>query len=215
MFTSILNSVLSEPSIAPYYDICKGYIGSLGIAFPLIVICLCFVVGLYGRRLSDILRFVLLFAVGFVASVYWVAPIVKGFVPVIPAYAIGLAVGIFAAVMSRFIYNVVYIGVIGFDTYNICFNAIFLVEITSMTKGNLAVSIGAAVVAVAIALLVRRYLEMVITAAAGGIGIAFFVKQFIDYTVYINLDTMTSVFVVGAVLAIPMFIYQYYNRVIY
>lgn len=215
MFTSILNSVMNESSIAPFVATCKEYIASLGLAFPLILICLCLVVGLFGRRLSDTIRFLLLFAIGFVASVHWVAPLIQGFVPAIPAYAIGLAAGIFAAVMSRFIYNVAYVGVIGFDTYNICFNALFLVELTAYTKGNLAVSITVAVVATVIALLLRKYLEMIITAAAGGIGLAYFAKQIFDYTVYINLDRMTAILIVGGVLAIPMFIYQYYNRVIY
>ena len=215
MFTSILNSVMNEPSIAPFFATCKEYIASLGLVFPFIIVCLSLIVGLFGRRLSDPIRFILLFAIGFVASVHWVAPLIKGFVPAIPAYAIGLALGIFAAVMSRFIYNVAYVGVIGFDTYNICFNALFLVELTAFTKGNLPVSIGVAIVAVVIALLLRKYLEMIITAAAGGIGIAYFAKQLFDYTVYINLDPMTSLFIIGGALAIPMFIYQYYNRVIY
>ena len=215
MFTSIINSVISEPSIAPFFATCKEYVASLGVAFPLILICLCLVVGLFGRRLSDPIRFLLLFAVGFVASVHWVAPLVQGFVPAIPGYAIGLAVGIFAAVMSRFIYNVVYVGCIGFDTYNICFNALLLVEITAFTKGNLPVCIGVAVVATVIALLLRKYLEMIITAGAGGIGLAFFMQKIFDYTVYINLDTMTAILLVGGVVAIPMFIYQFYNRVIY
>jgi hypothetical protein len=206
---------MNEPSIAPFFATCKEYIASLGLAFPLIIVCLSLIVGLFGRRLSDPIRFILLFAIGFVASVHWVAPLIRGFVPAIPAYAIGLALGVFAAVMSRFIYNAVYVGVIGFDTYNICFNALFLVEITAFTKGNLPVSIVVAVVAVVIALLLRKYLEMIITAVAGGVGVAFFAKQLFDYTVYINLDPMTSIFIVGGALAIPMFIYQYYNRVIY
>jgi len=215
MFASILNSVMNEPSIAPFVATCKEYIASLGLAFPLIIVCLGLIVGLFGRRLSDTIRFILLFAIGFVASVHWVAPLIQGFVPAIPAYAIGLALGIFAAVMSRFIYNVAYVAVIGFDTFNICFNALLLVELTAFTKGNLPVSITVAVVAVVIALLLRKYLEMIITAAAGGLAIAYFVKQLFDYTVYINLDAGTAFLIAGAVLAIPMFIYQYYNRVIY
>ena len=206
---------MNEPSIAPFVATCKEYIASLGLAFPLIIVCLGLIVGLFGRRLSDTIRFILLFAIGFVASVHWVAPLIQGFVPAIPAYAIGLALGIFAAVMSRFIYNVAYVAVIGFDTFNICFNALLLVELTAFTKGNLPVSITVAVVAVVIALLLRKYLEMIITAAAGGLAIAYFVKQLFDYTVYINLDAGTAFLIAGAVLAIPMFIYQYYNRVIY
>ena len=126
-----------------------------------------------------------------------------------------VTIGILAAVMSRMIYDFVYIGCIGFDVYNICFNALFLVELTAMTQGNMATSLGVAVVATIIALLLRKYLEMIITAGIGGLGIAFFLKQIVDYTVNFNLDPNTSVIVVGALLAIPMFLYQYYNRVLY
>ena len=215
MFTSILNSVLTEPSVAPIVASYNSFVASLGIFYPILLLAVCLIVGLFGRRLSDLIRVVLLFAIGFVASVHWIAPFVAKFVPSFPAYAVGIAVGVFAAVMSRMIYNLVYVGCIGFDTYNICVNALFLVEITALTKGNVPVSIGVAVVLTVIALVLRKYIEMVITAAAGGIGVAYFVKQFVDYTVYINLDPMTALFVVGAVVAIPMFIYQYYNRVIY
>lgn len=214
MFTSIINSVMSEPSIAPFFASYQTFVEALGSFYPILLIALSLVVGLFGRRQSGLLRVVLLFAVGFVASVYWVAPVVQEFVT-IPGYAIGLAFGILAAVMSRMIYDFVYIGCIGFDVYNICFNALFLVELTALTQGNLASSVGIAVVATIAALLLRKYLEMIITAGIGGLGIAFFLKQLVDYTVNFNLDPNTSVIVVGILLAIPMFIYQYYNRILY
>lgn len=214
MFTSIINSVMSEPSIAPFFASYQTFVEALGSFYPILLIALSLVVGLFGRRQSGLLRVVLLFAVGFVASVFWVAPVVQDFVT-IPGYAIGLAFGILGAVMSRMIYDFVYIGCIGFDVYNICFNALFLVELTALTQGNMATSVGIAVVATIAALLLRKYLEMIITAGIGGLGIAFFLKQLVDYTVNFNLDPNTSVIVVGILLAIPMFIYQYYNRILY
>ena len=214
MFMSIINSVMNESSIAPFTASFNEFIASLGVIFPIAMLAICLIVGLFGRRLSDAIRFLLLFAVGFVASVYWLAPMIATVVPAIPAYAVGLAVGIFAAVMSRLIYNLVYVSCIGFDVYNICLNGIFLVEITSMTKGNFSASLAVALGVPVLALLVRKYLEMIITAAAGGIGIAFFVKNFYDYTASIGtLDANTAMIVVGLVIAIPMFIFQYYNRV--
>jgi len=215
MFTSIINSVLGEASIAPFVASYDTFVASLGSVYPILLVALCLIVGLFGRRMSGLIRVVFIFAVGFVASVFWLSPIITNLIPAIPAYAVGIAFGILAAVLSRMIYDLVYIGCIGFDTFNICFNALFLVELTGFTKGNLALSLGIAVVATIIALLLRKYLEMIITAAIGGIGIAHFAKMFVDYTVHFNLDPGTSVLVVGAVLAIPMFIYQYYNRVLY
>ncbi len=215
MFTSILDSVMNEPSVAPISAAFDGFVGALGDFYPFAVIAICLIVGLFGRRLINVIRFVLLFAIGFVASVYWVAPLLQTFIPDIPALGVGIAVGVLAAAMSRMIYNVVYIGCIGFDVYNICFNAIFLVELTSMTQGNLPLSIGIAAVAVVIALLLRKYLEMLITAAIGGIGIAVFAQHLFDYTLSFNMDPATTAIIFGVVLALPMFIYQYYNRVIY
>ena len=215
MFTTILNSVMSEPSVAPLAKWYTGFVDALGGFFPYLVIALCLFVGFFGRRLSNVIRVLLLFAVGFVASVYWVAPIVQSVVPSISAFIIGIAIGTFVAVMSRMIYNLVYTGCIGFDVYNICFNALFLVEITTNTKGNMPLSVGIAVVFVVIALVLRKYLEMIITAGAAGVGLAFYLNEIFHYTSGINLDANTAVFIVGALIAVPMFIYQYYNRVIY
>lgn len=214
MFTSIFESVMNEPSIAPYFASYNSFVASLGDFFPFIVIALSLIVGLFGRRLSGVIRTVLLFAIGFVASVYWLAPLVQPFAA-IPALYIGLAVGLLAAVLSRMIYNFVYIGCIGFDVYNICFNAIFFAEITAHTQGNLPLSLGVAAAAVALALFLRKYLEMIITAAAGGIGVAFFVKSLFDYTASFSFDPNMTMLVAGAIVAVPLFIYQYYNRVIY
>ena len=215
MFASILKSVLTEQSIAPFVDKFNSFVAYLGDFYPIAIITICFIIGLFGRRLSGLIRVCLLFAVGFVASVHWLAPIVVKIVPGVPAILVGIAVGIFAAVMSRMIYDFVYIGCIGFDTYNICFNALFLVEITAMTKGNIPLCVGIAAVAVVLALLIRKYLEMLLTAGVAGIGIAYYLKQLVDYTVHVNLQPNTTVIILGAILAVPLFIYQYYHRVIY
>ena len=167
MFTSILDSVMHESSVLPVTDAYNGFVESMGASYAYILLALCLVAGMFGRRLSGLIRVLILFSVGFVASVYWVAPIVQSFIPDIPAIGIGVAIGIFAAVMSRMIYNLVYVGCIGVDVFNICFNALFFIELTSLTEGNLIASIGAAAGATILAILVRKYLEMIITAGAG------------------------------------------------
>lgn len=216
MFMSIINSVMNEASIKPFTDWFNAFTASLGVAFPIIIIALSLIVGLFGRRLSDSIRFLLLFVVGFVASVYWLAPLVTTYFPAVPAYAVGLGVGLFAAVMSRLIYNLVYVGCIGFDTYNICFNGLLLGELTAATQGNLPLCIGIACGVTVVALFLRKYLEMIITAAAGGLGVAFFVNEMFGYAAsFSGMEPFTAVLIVAGVLAVPMFIYQYYNRVIF
>lgn len=215
MFTSILDSVMHESSVEPITSAYNGFVASLGNFYPFIVIALCLFVGLFGRRISGFIRVCLLFAVGFVSSVYWLAPLVQQFVPQIPAVGIGVAVGLFAAVMSRMIYNLVYVGCIGVDVFNICFNALFLVELTSLVKDNLVVCLAIAAGATVLALLARKYLEMIITAVAGGIGVAYFADQIVPFSSSIGIDPMTTIVLAGILVAVPMFCYQYYNRVIY
>ena len=212
MFTSILDSVLTEPSIAPYVESFKGFAASLGELFPFLVIALCLIVGAFGRKLSGLIRVALLFAIGFVSSVYWVAPFIAKFVPGIPAVGIGVIVGVIAAVLSKMIYNLTYIGCIGFDVYNICVNALFLTELTVHTQGDVRFSLVIAAAAVLLALGVRKYLEMIITAAAGGVGIAFFVKTIYDYTTHFEYDANMTMFILGGVIAIPLFFFQYRDR---
>lgn len=215
MFTSIFDAVMKEASIAPFVGKVNEFIATLGFAFPIILIALCLIVGIFGRRLVDLVRVVLLFSIGFVASVYWICPLLTPVVPEIPGYAVGLTVGLVAAVLSRLIYNAVYVGAIGFDTYNICFTGMMLVEITALTKGNMELCIGIAVAVAIVALLIRKYLEMLITAAAGGIGIAYFANQLYDYAASFGADKTTTFIVVGSILALPMFIYQCRHRVIF
>lgn len=215
MITSILKSVINEASIAPFVTIVKNFYASYKIALLIALAVICLIVGFFGRRISGVVRVVIIFSVGFVAAVYWIVPLLKSSLPQVPGYAVGIAVGIFAAVMSRFIYDAVYVGVIAFDVYNICYNAIFFVELTSLTKGNLEVCLAVTFAVALIALAVRKYLEMIITSAAAGIGIAFVVENIYSYSGLMGLAPLTAILVIGIALAVPMFCYQYYNRVIY
>ena len=56
---------------------------------------------------------------------------------------------------------------------------------------------------------------MIITAGAAGVGLAFYLNQLFNYAPGFNLDPTTGVFLVGLVVGVPMFIYQYYNRILY
>lgn len=213
MFTSIFDSVMKESSMVPIVDAVMKFYSSLGPTIPILLVALCIVVGVLGARMTDVVRSVLLFAIGFVASIYWICPLLKNILPAIPGYAIGIAVGIFTAVMSRFIYNTVYVGAIGFDTYNVCMNAIFLVGLTSITKGNIALSLCVAVAVSAVAILLRQYLEIAITSVAGGVGAVFFTHQIFNNSVVLANTGVVIVFVIGLLLAVPMFIYQYFTRI--
>ena len=71
MIMSILQSVISEASIAPFVSMAQNLYSSYKIAFLVALAVICLVVGFFGRRISGVVRVVLLFAVGFIAAMYW------------------------------------------------------------------------------------------------------------------------------------------------
>ena len=214
MFTTFYDAAMADPSIAPYVDPFLDFVEPLGLFFGILLVALTFVLGFFGQRMFGFLRWTIVFADGFILGAGLLAPILKTVAPAISGLMVGLAVGLILAALSRFIYNMVFVGVIGFDVFNICFNALLIPALAGITKGNVAFSLGAALIIVIVALVFRKYFEMVLTAAVGGIGLAFALKAFIfNYTVLLPLAPATTALILGAIVAVVMLVYQFKTRI--
>ncbi len=215
MLIKIFYAVMSEPSIAPIIAYIDGFLGQWAMVVPFVLIALFITIGLFGRRMTNVIRYILFFVLGFFASVYWLVPLAQIYVPELPGYVVGLVIGIIASVLSRFIYDAVYISFIGFDVFNICYGALVFVEVTAYTKGNLILSLVIAAVFVIVALVIRKYLEMLVTALIGGIGVAYTVYELFDFTKFIGLDSMTTIVFAGVLVAAGFMVVQYNTRIKY
>ncbi len=213
MLTELFDTVFTDPSISPFKEAFDNILASLGAALPYVLIALCLIVGLFGRRLSGLIRVLILFSAGFIAGAGFVAPAVADIIPLFTPLSIGLVIGLITAALSFFIYNVLYAGCIGYDVYAICFGGTILAEITAFTKGNQVLCIIIAVVTVVLAFLLRKYLEMLLTSGIGGIGIAYVVKGLYDYTALVPLEADTVAIIAGSVLALIMFVIQFRTRI--
>lgn len=214
MLTKLFDTVIADPSIAPYVEPFMDFIEPLSFFFGIALAALCLLMGLFGQRMFGFIRWALVFVVGFVAGAGLLAPIVQKFAPAINALMVGLAVGLILAVLSRFIYNVVFVAVIGFDTYNICYSALFIPALESFSKGDMVKSIAVAVICVIIALILRKYLEMIVTAGIGGIGLAFAIDtKLFTYTNFLPLDATLCAIIFGSVITLVMLVYQFKNRI--
>lgn len=214
MLTKLFDNVIADPSIAPYVEPFMDFIEPLALFFGILLVGLCLAVGFFGQRMFGFIRWALVFIVGFVAGAGLLAPIVKLLAPAINGLMVGVAVGLILAVLSRFIYNIVFIAVIGFDVYNICYSALFIPALANFSQGDMVKSIAVAVVCVLIALILRKYLEMIITAGIGGIGLAFAIDtKLFTYTNFLPLDATLGAIILGSVVALVMLVYQYKNRV--
>ena len=212
----MLNSMIDTAKFAPVIElVTKEYNAFMAEHRPLVLLLLLpilLVVGFFGKRLFGYVRVFLFFVLGFAAGYFLCSPYVQQYIPAIPAVVTASFLGILLAVLSKFVYNALFVGVIGFDVFNICFNALFFSELEQLTKGDYVVSIAVAVVVVAIALLLRRYVEMILTAAIGGIGFAFVFREVFVYTAFVLIKPDITSLVLGGILAVVMLIFQYVTR---
>ena len=168
---AIFNQILANPTIDALLAQAKEILATVpAIAIVGVLLVLSLIEVFAGKKLFGLQKFIAFFAVGFVAGVCFVAPLVHSFFA--NALIVGLVVGVIAALLYRPIYFLGYVGGIGFVTYYVLYNALVLpAAITVYTKGQLVVSIVAAVVVVVIALLLRKWLETLALAGIGACGI--------------------------------------------
>lgn len=216
MFTKVLFNVLADPAIAPYYNIVKAYAWQYRMYVAIAAAVLVLILGFYGQRLFGLVRWLVVFAVGFIAGAGIATPMLKVYAPSAHPILIGVLCGLVLAVVSGFIYNAVFMSLVGVGIFYVCFNAMFLPILTNYTKGNVVVSAGVAVVCIVLALIFRKYAEMALTAGAVGFAIPIVVNRFVfNFAAYVPVSPMITVLSAGLLLSAIMFFWQVKHRVRY
>ena len=216
MFTQLINDFLADSSVAQYYGIVKDYLLQYKLYAAIGAAVLILIFGLYGQRLFGLVRWLLVFAAGFVAGVVFAAPFIQDFAKSANSLLIGALCGLVLAVLSKTIYNIAYIGAIGYGVFTVCYNAMFIPFLENYTKGNAKISAVVAVAFVIIALLLRKYLEMILTAGLVGFGLPILVNKFVYcFTVFVPLEPMYTICGIGLIFSAMMFIHQFRRRASY
>ncbi len=164
-------TVVSAPEIVAINDLLLGLIEPVFAFLPYIIMALYLVLALAGKRLFGIIRFLAFFFGGFVFGMYLLAPLVSGFLPVIPGFVTGLVAGLILAVLSKFLYFILIVAAPAGLVYLISYNGL-IAPIAEFTQGNLIIAIVAAVVVAILVIVLLKYIEMLGTAFLGGWGIA-------------------------------------------
>ena len=134
------------------------------------------VIWLFGKRLLKIIRFIAFFLAGFVLGIYYLADPVLTYYPEIPGWAVGLFIGLAIAVLSPILYYALYSVVVGYGTYLLCISGILLIEL----KGNYAVALIVAAVALVLFLVIHNFVERLGTAFLG----AYFMLYIVANSIY-------------------------------
>ena len=189
--------------VAPYYKPLMG-----------VIILLAVFMAFFGKKFSGLIKFVALSVAGFALGVQYLAPIIPAGIK-IPPWVVGIVVGILAGVLYKFIYIILYAIVFGYGTYILAFHGFYLNTNVIISKNNIFISIIIAGIILAVALILRKYIEMFATAALGGYLAAILFNNCIY--AYANAGAFAgkgwiAILVVSAVIAVAGAIVQFKTR---
>lgn len=149
-------------------EVVNGFLaGFPTFTLPLAFLVLALIETFVGKRILGFQKFVVCFILGFEYGVLYVSNLLDSIV-VIDHWIAGLVIGIIAALLSKLIYFLAYVGAIGYAVYFIAYTGTYLpAEISAFTVDNMVYSLVAAGAVVLLALILRKWIEMVGTSALG------------------------------------------------
>ena len=181
---SFYYALTENPSISAVWNGIMDVFHPVSIIFMLVVVAVCLAVAFFGRKIMPILKFLSFFVLGFVFGTHLLAPLLPPEVS-IPDWIIGIVLALIAAVLSRFLYVILYVTAVGYSAYVLIYYGFYL-QLDAMYSGSrVAAGIIAAVIAIVLALLFRKYIEMAGTAALGAFCAVWVFRNYVyDFTTW-------------------------------
>ena len=160
----------------------EGLVSSYLWVIPAVLAVLSLIQLMFGKKLLGFQKFVACLVVGFACGVTFVYPLLAQInITFIPDWVVGLVVGLVAALLSKPIYFLAYVIAAGGATYILCTGGILPEAVSSFTK-DWYIGVAAAVVAIVVALLLRKFIEMLGTSALGGFTLALSINSILIIT---------------------------------
>lgn len=163
---SLFTSVRQTEVISGCIDTVLSYIATVQWLVPWVLIALSAVLCLFGKRLMALVRFLGCFVLGFVGGVNYLAPLIRQAVE-IPAWVVGIVIGVVAAVLSKYLYYLLVAVGCGYSMYILCYRGEALPFLTQYTAGNMVACLVVMAVTLILLFVLLRFVEMAATAAAG------------------------------------------------
>ena len=161
----------------------------------------------YGRKFLPLLKVLVFGAVGYVVGTVFAYPALMVAMPgsaLVTPVSCGVTAAVIGAVLCKFLYGVLYVGVGAIFTYVICFGGGLIPGLP--TVGNATLSYVAVAIVVLILIIMRKNISR--------LGLSFAGAYFIVEAVSKNFFKLTSPvnFIVMGVVALIGFSYQYKRR---
>ena len=151
------------------WDKIISFLTPFGVIVPAVLLVLSLVQAFFGRKLLGFQKFVGFFALGYLAGASMLHGLLVDVGIGIPDWIIGIVAGIVLALLSQFLYIVLYIVISGYAMYMMTMGGQVLPEgITVMTVDNMVLSLVIVAVVVLLMLIFRKWVEMIGTSVLGG-----------------------------------------------
>lgn len=192
----------------------KNLVDSLAGILPFIMIGVMLIMAFFGKKLLPLAKFIFFFVLGFDLGVVYINPLIDKIVD-IPSWVSGLILGILAAILYRLLYVLFFATAVFYSVFNVCY--LGLGDALS-GMGTMApyIFMGVAAVAVILAFVLRKYVEMLATAALGGYVIADLLGKHVfgNYAAisFLAGNEWIATLVIAVVIALPGFIVQVKTR---
>ena len=212
--TELYYSITKNPDISNIWSAIMRFLDPFYSVVPYMLIILSLIVAFFGRKMMPVLKFAFFFLIGFVLGVYYITPLIEKVV-VVPGWVCGLVIAVVSAVLYRFLYVAGYSVACVYSVYILCYSGFYIKETTAYTTGKALVCLAVAAVALILAFLLQKYLEMFGTALLGGYFVAVIVRGFIfDYRTlgFLANNPKIGAFVISFLIAVPATIFQYRTR---
>ncbi len=183
-------------------------LGIPAVAYVLLVLALLQLFA--GKHLLGIQKFVGGFAVGYAASVVFLAPVLADLIPAIADYAwiVGIVFGVIGVLIRKVIYMAVYIIAFAYIPYFVLYSG----TLVEALKGQLVIAAAAAVVIVVLAIVLRKWVEMLGLSALGAYCVTKILDVKFGVVALIPLDAKLVTLILIGVLTLIGFIIQVKTR---
>ncbi len=205
--------VFADPNIVAIKDLIYTTLDPIMLYVPFVFLAIYIIMAIFGKKLFSLIRFIIFFGAGFLLGIHLLAPIILPVFEILPPWLIGVVVGVVAAVLSKFLYYIVFAVAVGYPMYVLSFRTI-LEGVMTVEGGKHWVALLIAAVVVVVAFLLRKYIEMLGTSLLAGWGLAETVRVWWDFTdleMFGGIEWI-GVVAVSALVGIIGFIIQFKTR---
>lgn len=212
--TDLYYSMTVNSDIAKIWNGLMNLIRPIYVVIPIILIIFAVLVALFGRKMMPVLKFFFFLVIGFALGVYFITPLVSRIISV-PGWVCGLVIGVVSAVLYRFLYLAFYSIACLYSVYILCYSGFYISPTIEHSTGRALLCLGISAVAVILAIMLRKYIEMFGTAMLGGYLVALVFRSFIfDYRLlpFLAATPKIGAFVIAFLIGVPATVFQYKKR---